>query len=74
MLFSLHDAMDVDNEDDYKEMVKKIQERNPATTKILVDMKSIEKLPKMSGLTLKGAGHSLCVRERILRGLRNQIS
>ncbi|KAG6379015.1 hypothetical protein JVT61DRAFT_11437 [Boletus reticuloceps] len=39
------DTMDVDNKADYKEMVKKIQQSKPSSTKILVDMKDIEKLP-----------------------------
>ena len=41
--------MDVDNEADYKEMVKKIWQGNPSSTKILVDMKDIEKLPTLGG-------------------------
>ncbi|KAI9464257.1 hypothetical protein HD554DRAFT_2316030, partial [Boletus coccyginus] len=41
------DAMDVNNEADYKEMVKKIQQDNPSSTRILVDMKDIEKLPAL---------------------------
>ena len=41
--------MDVDNEADYKEMVKKIQQSNPSSTKILVNMKDIEKLPALGG-------------------------
>ncbi|KAI9455311.1 hypothetical protein HD554DRAFT_2240524 [Boletus coccyginus] len=41
------DAMDVDNEANYKEMVKKIQQDNPSSTRILVDMKGIEKLPAL---------------------------
>lgn len=45
--FSQHtsDTMDVDNEADYKEMVKKIHQGNPSSTKILVNMKVIEKFP-----------------------------
>ncbi|KAG6377874.1 hypothetical protein JVT61DRAFT_14660 [Boletus reticuloceps] len=50
--FSQHtasEAMDVDNESDYKEMVQKIRDgvSDPGTmpTKISVDMKQVEKLP-----------------------------
>ena len=48
--------MDVDNELDYKEMVRKIHKTvsDPAvTTKISVDMKHVEKLPSR-----QGNGHS----------------
>jgi hypothetical protein len=41
--------MDVDNETDYKEMVKKIRQSNPSSTKILVDMKDVKKLPALGG-------------------------
>ncbi|KAI9570934.1 hypothetical protein HD554DRAFT_2240850 [Boletus coccyginus] len=41
-------AMDVNNEADYKEMVKKIQQDNPSSTRILVDMKDVEKLPALA--------------------------
>ncbi|KIK13183.1 hypothetical protein PISMIDRAFT_119385 [Pisolithus microcarpus 441] len=39
------DAMDVDNEADYQEMVGKIHGANPSITKIFIDMKHVEKLP-----------------------------
>ncbi|KIK14137.1 hypothetical protein PISMIDRAFT_117552 [Pisolithus microcarpus 441] len=39
------DAMDVDNEADYQEMVGKIHGTNPSVTKIFIDMKHVEKLP-----------------------------
>ncbi|KAI6019254.1 hypothetical protein BKA83DRAFT_4127200 [Pisolithus microcarpus] len=39
------DAMDVDNEADYQEMVGKIHGANPSVTKIFIDMKHVEKLP-----------------------------
>ncbi|KIJ21121.1 hypothetical protein PAXINDRAFT_6893 [Paxillus involutus ATCC 200175] len=45
------DAMDVDNEADYKEMVKKIHDMEPpGMIKIYVDMKHVEKLPRHQGL------------------------
>jgi hypothetical protein len=43
-IFSLYDAMDVDHEADYKEMVMKIQESTVTLTKVFVDMKDVEKL------------------------------
>lgn len=50
--FSQHssDAIDVDHEADYKEMVKKIEGSNPAITKIFVDMKAVQKLPSSGNL------------------------
>ncbi|KAI6008940.1 hypothetical protein EDC04DRAFT_2906864 [Pisolithus marmoratus] len=39
------DAMDVDNEVDYKEMVEKLHCNDSSTTKILVDMKQVRRLP-----------------------------
>ncbi|KAH0826292.1 hypothetical protein J3R83DRAFT_5769, partial [Lanmaoa asiatica] len=41
------DAIDVDNEADYKEMVNKIHAACPGATKIFVNMKHIEKLPSV---------------------------
>lgn len=43
-------AMDVDHESDYKEMVKKIEESNPTTTKIFINMKDVQKLPILGDL------------------------
>ncbi|KIK14544.1 hypothetical protein PISMIDRAFT_116870 [Pisolithus microcarpus 441] len=42
---TISDAMDIDNEIDYKEMVKKLRRNASSTTKVLVDMKQVEKLP-----------------------------
>lgn len=43
--------MDVDNEADYKEMVKKIHNMEPpGMIKIYVDMKHVKKLPCHQGL------------------------
>ncbi|KAI6041844.1 hypothetical protein EDC04DRAFT_2892540 [Pisolithus marmoratus] len=39
------DAVDVDNEIDYKEMVEKLCHNDSSTTKILIDMKQVERLP-----------------------------
>ncbi|KAF8545775.1 hypothetical protein OG21DRAFT_1532992 [Imleria badia] len=43
------DAMDIDNETDYKEMAKKIWQSSPSSTKILIDMKDVKKLPALGG-------------------------
>ena len=43
--------MDVDNEADYKEMVKKIHQDNPFSTKILINMKDVEKLSTLGDNT-----------------------
>jgi hypothetical protein len=50
--------MDVDNEADYQEMVKKLHSANPGTTKIYVDMKQVEKLPSSSDSEDKDTGMS----------------
>ncbi|KAI6037475.1 hypothetical protein EDC04DRAFT_2897425 [Pisolithus marmoratus] len=39
------DMMDVDNEVNYQEMVRKILSINPSVTKIFINMKHVEKLP-----------------------------
>ncbi|KAI6038115.1 hypothetical protein EDC04DRAFT_2896874 [Pisolithus marmoratus] len=41
----VNDAMDIDNEADYKEMVRKLCHDKSGTIKILVDMKQVAKLP-----------------------------
>ncbi|KAI6044130.1 hypothetical protein EDC04DRAFT_2599716 [Pisolithus marmoratus] len=41
----INDAMDVDNEADYKEMVRKLHHNKSGTIKILVNMKQVERLP-----------------------------
>ncbi|KAF8836891.1 hypothetical protein BDN67DRAFT_983607 [Paxillus ammoniavirescens] len=40
------DAMNVDNSGDYKEMMKKINDKRSAVVKIFIDMKDVEKLPR----------------------------
>ena len=47
------DAMDVDNSGDYKEMAKKIDDEKPATVKIFIDMKVVEKLPRQTNTANK---------------------
>jgi len=42
------DAIDIDNLNDYREMVKKISDDHPPVVKIFVDMRHIEKLPRVS--------------------------
>ncbi|KAI6038826.1 hypothetical protein EDC04DRAFT_2895931 [Pisolithus marmoratus] len=41
----VNDAMDTDNEANYKEMVRKLHHNKSRTIKILVDMKQVERLP-----------------------------
>ncbi|KAI6015958.1 hypothetical protein EDC04DRAFT_2903549 [Pisolithus marmoratus] len=41
----ISDVMDVNNEIDYKEMVKILCHNDSSTTKILTDMKQVERLP-----------------------------
>ncbi|KAI6038005.1 hypothetical protein EDC04DRAFT_2604413 [Pisolithus marmoratus] len=41
----ISDAMDVNNENNYKEMVKKLHCNHSSTTKILIDMKQVKRLP-----------------------------
>lgn len=45
--------MDVDNSGDYKEMAKKIDDEKPATVKIFIDMKVVEKLPRQTNTANK---------------------
>jgi len=53
----LADAIDIDNNTDYKEMVKKISDSGmPPIIKVFVDMRHIEKLPR--GSKSKGTGSS----------------
>ena len=42
------DAIDVDNLNDYREMVKKNSDDHPPVVKIFVDMRHIKKLPRVS--------------------------
>ncbi|KIJ65756.1 hypothetical protein HYDPIDRAFT_26992 [Hydnomerulius pinastri MD-312] len=43
------ETMDVDTADDYKEMVKKLREVNPASIKVSIDMKDVNKLSQRKG-------------------------
>ena len=50
------DAIDVDNLNDYKEMVKKISDDCPPVVRVFVDMRHIEKLPRVSQAGGPGSG------------------
>ena len=54
----MNDVIDVNNESDYKVMVKKILPRNPGTTKTCVDMKHIEKPPSVDDSEAGNSGES----------------
>ena len=42
LLYSVHDAIDVDNEKDYQQMAKNILEANPKKVKIIIDIKDVQ--------------------------------
>ncbi|KIO10419.1 hypothetical protein M404DRAFT_129759 [Pisolithus tinctorius Marx 270] len=46
---AVSNAINVDNEVDYKDMVKRIHSVHPGPTKIYIDMKHVEKLPTING-------------------------
>ena len=42
--YSRNEAMDVDNAEEFLEMVKKISEIKPEKVRVFIDMKNVEKL------------------------------
>ncbi|KAI6046204.1 hypothetical protein EDC04DRAFT_2598390 [Pisolithus marmoratus] len=53
----LSNAINVDNQNDYKEMVKKISDNILPTVKVFIDMQHIKKLPHILQVTGTGSGN-----------------
>ncbi|KAI6163600.1 hypothetical protein EDD17DRAFT_1428783, partial [Pisolithus thermaeus] len=51
------DAIDVDNQNDYREMVKKVSDEAVPVVKVFVDMRQVEKLPQVSQAAGSGSGN-----------------